>query len=558
MDNDNPEQWKATRLIDERTGNSCIGIDFPRRQHGRGFEVFDDDLGEQPGRIRSLLKRRGAVFAGTKAEQIRFIQRLLKAMPPTLLILALKPGLRGSDGFVLGRRMLGTAIGKFRWRSPTTADQGEIGNRSGTHEDWNEIVGKIALKSTFLTFGLCLPLACPLPGYVLAHRQQRSLSETAVFNFSGDSGSGKTSIARAAAGVFGPPTLMRKWDFTRRGLEEYCESRNDLLAILDDMETHTEEEGSLKTAMRNVTQIISSGQSKLISTIAEIPSLTWMTFGLTTSPEPIDAIAERLNWKRTHGQCARFIDIAVPKVEQAGIIDQLDGDALEKLKTSKQLIQKLDDGVTQNFGLLMLRWLNFLFKDDLSSLILTRRDWFLQRIVGNGDGFDERYAVKFAIPAIAGYLAAAHQIVPWPKMWPIEAAERCYYLAVKAVRQDADVADKKLRRIARLAGSPNHFIPVNSGATDVVVFGDQTLGVRTSYNGTKVLAIRDESLEMFAGSRKVYAILLGLLRTKHLLLGGHGHAGTTQLPTHIQINGETILKPRFWIIDLERLTARDI
>lgn len=139
MNNDDPGQWKATRLVDERTGNSCIGIDFPRRQAQPGFEIFDDDLVEQPGRIRSLLKRRGAMFTGTKAEQIRFIQRLLKAMPSKPFTLAMKPGLRGSDGFVLGKRMLGTAIGSFRWRSPSGAsDQGEIGNRSGTHENWNE------------------------------------------------------------------------------------------------------------------------------------------------------------------------------------------------------------------------------------------------------------------------------------------------------------------------------------------------------------------------------------------------------------------------------------
>ena len=556
MNNDDPGQWKATRLVDERTGNSCIGIDFPRRQAQPGFEIFDDDLVEQPGRIRSLLKRRGAMFTGTKAEQIRFIQRLLKAMPSKPFTLAMKPGLRGSDGFVLGKRMLGTAIGSFRWRSPSGAsDQGEIGNRSGIHENWNEHVGNIALKSTFLTFGLCLPLACPLPGYVLAHRQQRLLSETAVFNLSGDSGSGKTSIARAAAGVFGPPGLLRKWDFSRRGVEEYCESRNDLLAILDDMETHTEEAGSLRTAMRNVTQIIPSGQSKLISTIAEIPSLTWVTFGLTTSPEPVDTIAERLDWKRTDGQCARFIDIAVPKVEQAGIFDQLDGDPLEKIKTGKQLIQKLDDGVTKNFGLLMLRWLNLLVKDDLSSLLLKRRDSFLQRILSNSTGFDERYAVKFAIPAIAGYSAAANEIVPWPKMWPVHAAEHCYYLAVNAVRRDADVAAKKLRLIANLADDPIRFVPTKSGTAQPVLLDGKMLGFRTSYHGRDVLAFRDGSLDAFAGTRKVRALLLERLQKHNLLLGGHGHAGTTQLPLPVVLDGRVIRKPRFWIINLKRLLS---
>jgi uncharacterized protein (DUF927 family) len=75
-----------------------------------------------------------------------------------------------------------------------------------------------------------------------------------VFNLSGESGSGKSSIVRASAGLFGPPDLIGKWDFTRRGLEEYSESRNDLPEVLDDLETHTEEASSLRTALRHTNQ----------------------------------------------------------------------------------------------------------------------------------------------------------------------------------------------------------------------------------------------------------------------------------------------------------------
>jgi len=283
------QEWKATRLIDERSGNSCIGIDFPRRQPGKGFEVFDDDLAEQPKKIRSLLKGRGAAFSGTKAQQIRLIQRLLKEMAPEPSTLAMRPGFRGPDGFVLGKFMVGTAAEKFRGRSPPgAAAQGEIGDCGGSKDQWDEHVGKVALHSTFLTFGLSLSLACPLPSYVLARSNQRLLSETAVFNLSGGSGSGKTSVVRAAAGVFGPPHLVRKWDFSRRGLEEQMEARNDLLAAFDDLETHTDEAGLLKTALRHINQIPTSGQSKLLSERADMPLLSWSSFGLTSSPESID------------------------------------------------------------------------------------------------------------------------------------------------------------------------------------------------------------------------------------------------------------------------------
>ena len=91
-------EWKAARLIDERTGNSYVGIDFPRRQRGPGFESFDDDLIDQPKRIRGFLKKRGAVMVGTKDDQIQFVRRLIRKMPPDVVTLAMKPGMRGKDG----------------------------------------------------------------------------------------------------------------------------------------------------------------------------------------------------------------------------------------------------------------------------------------------------------------------------------------------------------------------------------------------------------------------------------------------------------------------------
>ncbi len=156
------QQWKATRLIDERTGNSCIGIDFPRRQPGRGFEVFDDDLAEQPKKIRALLKSQGAAFIGTKDRQIRLIQRLLKEMAPEPVTLAMKPGLRGPDGFVLGKCMVGTAVGKLRWKSGSVADaQGQIGDCQGSKGNWDQDVGAVAFA--FHLFDIRLVAIARLP-----------------------------------------------------------------------------------------------------------------------------------------------------------------------------------------------------------------------------------------------------------------------------------------------------------------------------------------------------------------------------------------------------------
>ena len=201
----------------------------------------------------------------------------------------------------------------------------------------------------------------------------------------------------------------------------------------------------------------------------------------------------------------------------------------------------------------MPRWLKFLVYEDRSDLLLRLTDSFLKRVLSNGDGFDERYARKFAVPAVAGQLAAEHGIVPWPERWPVVAVEKCYHLSLKTVRNEAAVADKKIRLIAMLAENADRFIPAKSGQSKPVRFDDNTLGVRTDYQGQKVLAIRDNALDPFAGSSVIAGLIIDQLRAKKCLVGGQGHAGTTRLSIPIVFGDRTVSKPRFWIIDPKRL-----
>ncbi len=381
--------WKVTRLVDERTGDLFIGVDFPTRLGGAGFEVVDEDLAEEPGKVRLRLKRRGALFKGAKKEQIAFVWRLLKTLPSKPLILAMKPGFR-DDGFVLGVRMLGSARGRYRWRTGESSDEiGEIGEWLGDRQSWNCDVGEIALKSSYLTFAMGAGLAACLPSYVYASTNAPLLSETAVFNFSGESGSGKTVVTEAIAGLCGPPRLIAKWDFTRRGLEEFNELRHDVPACLDDVENFVDAAGiTLKAALRSVNQIVTSGQSKHLSKKAELPFLRWSNFGFTSSPKSLEVIAAEVNWQRSNGERVRFIDIPVQPVSRAGIFDHLEGSDIERVEQGKLLIKKLKRGLAQNYGLIYPAWIEFLLADDRSQRLFNLTNLFVEHSAGLSDGWD--------------------------------------------------------------------------------------------------------------------------------------------------------------------------
>jgi Domain of unknown function (DUF927) len=556
-----PVDWKVTRLVDERTGDSCLGFDFPTRLHGRAFEVIDDDLAEQPSKVRARLKKRGAAFKGSKKDQIAFVEKLLNRMSPEPLILAMKPGFR-DDGFILGNVMLGSARGKYRWNSSAQHLGAEdIGDRHGNRDAWGRDVGKTARKSSYLSCGLLIQLAGCIPSYIEWRMKGTTgltpiLSETATFNIEGESGSGKTNIARAAAGLIGPPHLIAKWDFSRRGLEELAESRHDLALILDDVETHVDDGMTLKTALRHVTQVVPKRHSKHIAkkaAKADLPALSWSNFGLTTSPPNLEEMARAIGWTRTDGERVRLISIPVPPVSKGGIFDRLKGSDAERVEEGKVLTKRLERGIAQNFGLIFPLWIEYLLAADQSKQLIELVEKFVMRMAGHGDGWDARYARKLGVLYAVGRLAVKAGILLWPKTWPFKAVARCYRRAIGAIRSDHVLADKTIRLLATLSTDPKRFVRVKPGGQAVIRFGDRTLGLRTKYRGKGVLAVRDETLRGLAGSRAVAKTIITQFQMRQLLLGGHGQRRTTQLPVRILVAKKKIKKPRFLLIDLQRL-----
>ncbi len=51
---------KLRDSLDERTGDSCLGFDFPTRLQGRSFEVVDDDLAGLGSYCETSVSRRGS------------------------------------------------------------------------------------------------------------------------------------------------------------------------------------------------------------------------------------------------------------------------------------------------------------------------------------------------------------------------------------------------------------------------------------------------------------------------------------------------------------------
>jgi hypothetical protein len=407
-----------------------------------------------------------------------------------------------------------------------------------------------------------IALAACLPGYVrqkmLSSKQIGPLlSETAVFNFAGESGTGRTVLSQAASGIIGSPAAIITWEFTRRGLEESCDARNDLVLVLDDTEKNTDDR-SFKTALRIVNQVITSGQSKVIAKVARqnsLPSLRWSTFGITSSPKPLEDLAEEVGWKRSKGERVRWIDISVPPPSQGGMFDCLTGGDSNRVGEASNLIARLERGVAQNYGLVFPRWVKYLLEEDRSRELFELVDKFVCRVARQGEGWDQRFAKKFGVVFAAGKLATKAGILPWNEGWAWKAARTCYRRALAEINADEELAQAKLRGLWRLSGDRTAFLRVLTGSARVAEFTTGTLGIICTHKNNEVCGVRENTLRRFAGSKHVAELIIAQLLRHGALGDGQGHARTCQLPVRIKVSGKTIRRPRFFIIDLNKLKA---
>src|SRR5262249_48304864 len=141
---------------------------------------------------------------------------------------------------------------------------------AGTAEAARASVLKLARYSTYLAFAMGVELAACLPSYMKFRSAGTSqnctpISETAAFNFSGWSSSGKSSACLAAISLAGSPTRAGSLDLSRRGLAELASDSNDLAFVLDDTEKGEDGPGAFVRTIKSIVHMVPGGRSKIIS-----------------------------------------------------------------------------------------------------------------------------------------------------------------------------------------------------------------------------------------------------------------------------------------------------
>ena len=354
------------------------------------------------------------------------------------------------------------------------------------------------MHSTYLAFGLGVALAAPLPTYLKLYRDENDeviafLTETAVFNLSGESSSGKSSVCLAAISLGGSPERAGTLDFSPRGLAELASDSNDLALVLDDTEKAEDGPGVLVRALKGVIHTVPGGRSKIISRGADqsrFPQLRWSTFGLSSSPRPIAQIAAENHWEMSPGDKVRLFDISVPGPAKGGIFDRIDGTAAVRAKRSVKLIAKLERGYANHHGRIIPQWVLYLMRKDRSKRIVELTD----ELMSNR-------------PVATVGKALCTQIRP-------------------RIRRDG-VAGRSVSPAVLLSATARKAKPK---------LGSWMMPCSIRW-----------------GSKKGQVSIYQKLQKAGLVADGHGHAGTVQERIPIKRHGKIVRRPRLWVINADDL-----
>lgn len=236
-----------------------------------------------------------------------------------------------------------------------------------------------------------------------------------LFNFSGQTGAGKTSLLEAALSTIRSPASLESTQITATGLEQQARDTNDLFLGLDEFGAALSTPNQAASLIHMLAYQTREGHGKRRSSAGQqslgFDHATWAIAVLTSSENTLDSMMG--NAKREAGAQMRYVDIAVPTKEFGGTLPPLVREGKKTISTSK-LATLLQKTVTQNFGVAMPVFIQKLFADPaLQSKLVGYQHEFTDVLRQRSPTQQSRYLENFAKVYAAGRLAAELKIAPF-------------------------------------------------------------------------------------------------------------------------------------------------
>jgi Domain of unknown function (DUF927) len=547
--NDVHHQWKVRVFrLGSQSGSVSVNFSFPTRDGLTNEICIPYSELRHKARLLDQLANYLPLFpkevGGKDSERFAFIQELIAAQgDDSIDIEPDRTGFFDQHTFVTFSEIIkadGIFKGRHLLNKPSNSQP--LDDVRGSLKEAKQTVLKLARKSSYLAFTIGVALATVLPGYVQVFRREKRdiktllLSETAVFNLSGVSSSGKTIACLAAMSQAGSPDRVETLDSSRRALAEMASDSNGLPFVLDD--TEKAEARLLVDTLKSIVHMVPGGRSKRISRGVDqtrFPDLRWSTFGLSSSPRPIAELASEAGWTMTLGDKVRLFDISVPPPECGGIFDRVSGTRAERAAKSIKLIEELKLGYDNNRGHVFRAWLPYLMRKDQTEKIMVLVERFVDRVCIDNQGWEVRFAQKFGIVYAAMILGISASILPWTRKFAFSVAKKCYRDARKSASGEQP-SRHVLHELKRLID--DHSIDVSPDQRTPLDLPPRCAVLRFKKRGRTKYGLLDAALLDHLGSKKAKSAFTGILEQERIPIIRAGREEE---------------KPRMWVIDAKRL-----
>jgi len=408
---------------------------------GKSDTVLLEPEDETPSRLINLLKRRGCPLPTSRADQKRLADKILEADPEPRVLLVYRFGWH-STRFLLGAKTIGNGDEPIQLSEMLGAHLARIGSH-GTLGEWKDNIAARCISSSYIVFALCVGFAAPL--------LQLATVESGGFHFWGDSSTGKSTLQSCVATIYGcgdghDNGYSRSWKTTDAALEEITLGHCDLPLILDELKLLDSDQKRGAQRASDIAYLIASGTGKARSVAhkGSVPSDQKRCRTLLISSGEISLVdnARAGGTDRFRGEEARLIDLPIPDTP-TGVFDRLSrGASGEQSREHADLLQR---GATAYFGAAGEAFLQGLVNDladgeaELKGHIERRMSRFFNIAgVDMNDGYEVRFATRFALAYAAGLLAIDYGVVPWKQALVRRCTCRVYHRALRRRTRQTD------------------------------------------------------------------------------------------------------------------------
>jgi putative DNA primase/helicase len=283
----------------------------------------------------------------------------------------------------------------------------------GSLTDWQNGIGRLTSRQRLGVLAVSTALAGPLLDLVG--------QDGGGIHFRGSSSTGKTSIGRASASVWGPRGYMRSWRATANGLEGAAVLATDTVLVLDELGVIDSRE--LTAAVYQLA--IGHGKGRARRDGSMRTPASWRVMVISTGEVSIASkVEEDRNRRARAGQEVRILDILADAGRGYGAFDAPRAGEDSAAGLADEMVRSAEE-FYGTAGPAFIQGIIDRGVDETIEYVNTAIDSFCADAIKFGtDGQIRRAARRLGLIAAAGELAHALGIVPaWSKGEATQAAE---------------------------------------------------------------------------------------------------------------------------------------